>query len=222
MAKATRFAILVYEGVEPIDIGATFGVLSMARRVVPEIAMFLVAERAGPVRLANGLTVLADHGYADCPPHDILMILGGPGWLAQAKNRSTLDFIRRQAAIRATVASVCTGGLILAATGLLKGRRATTKRHVIGDERSPLGVMREEHPDVDVVEARLVDQGEIITGGGVTLAIDATLHLIERLFGSAAASETARIMEYQTAWRANKDAFKAIVATSPQRSAVHS
>ena len=51
----SRFAILVYDGVEPIDVGATHGVLSMARRIAPEISMFLVAPRAGPVRLANNL-----------------------------------------------------------------------------------------------------------------------------------------------------------------------
>ena len=52
---AMRFGIVVYEGVEPIDLGATFGVLSMARRIEPAIEMFLVAERPGPVRLASGL-----------------------------------------------------------------------------------------------------------------------------------------------------------------------
>jgi transcriptional regulator GlxA family with amidase domain len=222
MANRSRFAILVYEGVEPIDVGATHGVLSMARRVVPEIAMFLVAEQAGPVRLANGLTVHADCGYEDCPAHEILMICGGPGWPHQAANRATVDFIRRQAAARATVASVCTGALILAATGLLDGHRATTKRHVIGEERSPLQVLRERHPAVEVVESRWVDEGRIITGGGVTLAIDTTLHLIERIYGIRAASETARIIEYQAAWLANRDAFKATVATDRQGAASHS
>src|SRR5687768_11185947 len=62
-----RFAIFIYEGVEPIDL-ATFGVLSMARRVAPEIEAFTVARAAGPVTLANGLVVLAQHGLADCPP----------------------------------------------------------------------------------------------------------------------------------------------------------
>ncbi len=74
-----KAAILVYEGTEPIDL-ATYGVLSMARRVSPEVSMFLVAERAGPVSLAGGLTVLAHHGYDDAPPADVLVITGGPGW----------------------------------------------------------------------------------------------------------------------------------------------
>ena len=81
-----KAAILIYEGTEPIDL-ATYGVLSMARRVAPEVSMFLVAERAGPVVLANGLTVLAHFGYGDAPPADVLIITGGPGWQREEANR---------------------------------------------------------------------------------------------------------------------------------------
>jgi transcriptional regulator GlxA family with amidase domain len=213
--KAT-FAIHVYDGVEPIDIGATFGVLSMARRIAPGIGMFLVAQSAGSVRTANGLVVSADFDYETCPPADVLMLTGGPGWTAESANPVTLEFVRRRSG-SAAIASVCTGGLILAATGLLDGRKATTKRAVTDGEQSPLQVMRMRHADVDVVEARLVDGGEIVTGGGVTLAIDVTLHLVERFYGFAVADETARIIEYRTAWRANKASFEAIIEKSDAR-----
>lgn len=218
MAASARFAILIYDGVEPIDVGGTFGVLSMARRVEPAISMFLAAQQAGPVTMANGLTVVAHHGYADCPPADVLMVLGGPGWPTQAKNGDTLAFIRRMAPV-ATVASVCTGGMILAASGLLAGRRATTKCQVVGKELAPVAVMRAQYPEIDVVEARIVDCGPVVTAGGVTLCIDATLHMIERLCGAAVAAETARIIEYREAWQANKNAYKAIDQTTGQRSA---
>ncbi|MEO6566741.1 MAG: DJ-1/PfpI family protein [Casimicrobiaceae bacterium] len=197
-----RAAVLIYEGVEPIDL-ATCGVLSMARRVVPSISMATVAERAGSVRLANGLTVLADHGYADAPPVDVLIITGGPGWQAAAKSVAMLDFIRATSA-HAVVAAVCTGGMILAASGLLDGRSATTKCQVIGAEDSPLRLMRERHPAINVIDARLVDCDRVLTGGGVTLCIDMMLHLVERFHGAEAARETARIMEYSTARAANE------------------
>jgi transcriptional regulator GlxA family with amidase domain len=215
-SEKTTFAIHVYDDVEPIDIGATFGVLSMARRIAPGIDMFLVAQTAGPVRAANGLVVSADFDYETCPPADVLMLTGGPGWTAEAANQTTLEFVRRRSTSSA-IASVCTGGLILAATGLLDGRKATTKRAVSGAEQSPLQVMRTRHADVDVVEARLVDDGKIVTGGGVTLAIDVTLHLIERFYGAAVADETARIIEYRTAWQANKASFEAIAENSDAR-----
>ena len=197
-----RSAILIYEGVEPIDL-ATYGVLSMAQRVVPGITMFTVAEHAGEVLLANGLKVVADHGYVDAPQADVLIITGGPGWQRAAESPAMRDFIRAYS-VNTTVAAVCTGGMILAASGLLDGRSATTKREVIGAERSPLSLMRERHPAIKVLDARLVDCGTVLTGGGVTLCIDMTLHLIERFHGVEAARETARIMEYSVARAANE------------------
>ena len=73
-------------------------------------------------------------------------------------------------------------------------------------------LMRERHPRIDVTEAAsLVDCGRVVTGGGVTLGIDATLHLLARLLGEDVANETARIMEYTRAWRANREALPVIV-----------
>ena len=205
-----RFAVFIYDGVEPVDL-ATYGVLSMARRIAPEISMFTVAPNAGEVKMANGLRVIADHGFTDCPPSDALIVTGGPGWVTQCKSAETLGFMRRYAAGR-VMAGVCTGGMILAASGLLDGYKATTKREIAGGEVPPVQIMRERHPLIDVQDAAsLVDCGRVITGGGVTLGIDATLHLLARLLGEDVANETARIMEYSRAWRANRDALPVIV-----------
>ncbi len=208
---AVRFAVLVYEGVEPVDL-ATYGVLSMARRIEPAISVFTVAPRAGPVALASGLRVLADHGFGDCPDAEALIVTGGPGWAAQCESGETLAFLRRYAPGR-VVAGVCTGAMLLAAAGLLDGRKATTKREVAGDERPPVELMRSRFPRIEVVPgAGLVDCGAVLTGGGVTLGIDATLHLVSRLLGPGVADETARIMEYSRAWRANREALPVLVA----------
>lgn len=205
-----RFAVFIYEGVEPVDL-ATYGVLSMARRVAPQISIFTVAPLAGPVEMANGLTVIADHGFRDCPSCDALIVTGGPGWMAQCASPATLEFLRA-CRPRHVMAGVCTGGMILAAAGLLDGHRATTKNQVIGAEVPPTRLMRERHPGVEVTEAAsLVDCGRLVTGGGVTLGIDATLHLLARLLGTNVADETARIMEYSRAWRANREALPVIV-----------
>lgn len=205
-----RFAVFIYDGVEPVDL-ATYGVLSMARRVAPQISMFTVAPSAGEVRMANGLRVIADHGFDDCPPSDVLIVTGGPGWVAQSENKETLEFVRRYAAGR-VVAGVCTGAMILAASGILDGCRATTKREIAGAEVPPVRLMRERHPQIEVIdETSLVDCGSVITGGGVTLGIDATLHLLSRLIGEDVANETARIMEYSRAWRVNREALPVIV-----------
>ena len=205
-----RFGVFIYDGVEPVDL-ATYGVLSMARRIAPQISMFTVAPSAGEVKLANGLRVMADHGFADCPACDVLIVTGGPGWAAQCDSKPTLAFIRRCAQER-IVAGVCTGGMILAAAGILDGRKATTKREVAGAEVPPVRLMRERHPLIDVTEsASLVDCDRVVTGGGVTLGIDATLHLLARLLGEEVANETARVMEYTRAWLANREALPVIV-----------
>ncbi len=153
----------------------------MARRIAPEISMFTVAPEAGEVKMANGLRVIADHGFADCPPSDAMIVTGGPGWMAQCESAKTLAFMRSYAPGR-VMAGVCTGGMILAASGLLNGNMATTKREIAGAEVPPVNVMRERYPLIDVQDsASLVDCGSVITGGGVTLGIDATLHLLARL-----------------------------------------
>jgi transcriptional regulator GlxA family with amidase domain len=205
-----RFGIFIYDGVEPIDL-ATFGVLSMARRIAPEIEICTIAPQAGPVALANGLKVTADFGVDDAPACDLVIVTGGPGWTAQAEAPATLDYIRRVHA-SGRIASVCTGGMILAASGILDGGPATTKREVVPPETSPLEVMRAGYPRIDVREAMLVDRGSVVTGGGVSLCIDTTLHLLAAMLGRRVAEETARIIEYQRAWTANRDAFPAILS----------
>lgn len=204
------FGIFIYDGVEPIDL-ATFGVLSMARRVAPHIRICTIAPSAGIVRLSNGLDVFAQFGIETAPVCDVVIVTGGPGWEEQTRSPATLDYIRRIHASN-KVASVCTGAMILAASGILDGTTATTKRAVIPPEVSPLARMRSTYPGIDAREAAIVDNGAIVTGGGVTLCIDTTLHILERMLGKDVAKETARILEYQRARKANMDgeAFLAI------------
>lgn len=204
-----RFGIFLYDDVEPIDLGATYGVLSMARRVIPDIEIVSIARIGGEVRLSNGLCVLAEHGFDECPPLDVLMVMGGAGWRSQAADARTLDFLRTRAG-NCLLVSVCTGALILAAAGLLDGRRATTRRRAApGETAPPLALLAHRHPQVHAEEAALIDAGDVVTGGGVTLAIDTTLYLLERLFGPVRAAEIAGLIDYSAAREANRAAFAA-------------
>jgi transcriptional regulator GlxA family with amidase domain len=210
-SPAPSFAILAYDGIEPIDIGATYGVLSMAKRLAPDLHFFVVSKAGGEVTMANGLRLVADHAFLDCPAADVLIVLGGPGWQTASEEASTLAFITQFHRHGGTVAAVCTGGMIVAAAGLLAGRAATTKREIVAGEARPLDLLAQRHAHCRVIEARVVDTGQILTGGGVSLGIDMTLHLIARFLGRKIAEETARILEYRHAWAANAAALPDVI-----------
>jgi transcriptional regulator GlxA family with amidase domain len=89
-----RFGIFIYDGVEPIDL-ATYGVLSMARRIAPMIQVCTIAPNAGITLLSNGLRVVAEFGIDNAPPCDLVIVTGGPGWSAQAESSATLDYVRK-------------------------------------------------------------------------------------------------------------------------------
>lgn len=195
------FGVLIYEGVEPIDIGGTVGVVSMARRVLPKVEATVIARRAGPVRLADGLTVMADHGIDTASVCDVVIVCGGPGWPLAAADERVLGFLR---GLRPEgLASVCTGAMILGAAGVLDGRLATTRRRAVGSEAvAPLELLGRSGM-VSTTVASVVDAG-VVTGGGVSLAIDATLYLLGRIYGQDAAAEVARVIEYDRAYAANR------------------
>ncbi|WP_425403729.1 DJ-1/PfpI family protein [Hwanghaeella sp.] len=192
------YGILIYDGVEPVDIGATVGVLSMARRIAPELHYVTVAKSAGEITCANGLKVVADHGLDDAPALTDLIVTGGPGWSDAAKDQKILEFLR-MTNVRLT--SICTGAMILAAAGRLAGKTVTTKHEVFPGEMPPSELLEECR---DVRRATLVDDHGIVTGGGVTLGFDTMFFCLARSHGEEVAHETARVMEYSRALAANR------------------
>jgi transcriptional regulator GlxA family with amidase domain len=200
---AALFGIVLYPSVEPIDLGATYGVLSMARRILPNVRAITLATTPGPIALAGGVAVSIDRKLSDAPPLDVAIVTGGAGWPDAAADPAMLAFLHRRPA--GIMASVCTGALILDAAGLLAGRQATTRRMALGPEsRSPLSRL------TTGCEATVVDTGDVVTGGGVTLSTDTTLHLLARIYGEAAAWDVARAIEYDRAWTANLAALGAV------------
>lgn len=196
-------AVLIFDDVEVLDFAGPFEVFSRTRLVpgadsrrTEESApfrVFTVAKRHGTVRATGNLKVVPQHDFADAPAIDLLVVPGGFGTRPLLEDEETLAWIRTAAGRADTVASVCTGALLLAKSGLLHGRPATT-HHVAHDLLADLapGVVLDR-------AARFVDDGDVITSAGVAAGIDMALHLVERLCGRDVADETARYIEYQRA-----------------------
>lgn len=153
----------------------------------PGAVVHLVAKSLEPVRANGGMQILPSTTFADCPQLDIVCVPGGGGMNALLEDSETLDFLRRQAARARYVTSVCTGALVLGAAGLLKGRRAAT-HWMSRDMLAAFGAIP--------VAERVVKDGNVITGGGVTAGIDFALTVAADVFGSDLAKAIQLGIEY--------------------------
>lgn len=193
--------ILIFDLVEVLDFAGPFEVFSRVR-LTPGVEsrrseesgpfrVFTVAEERRPVTATGGLTVVPAYGFADCPPIDLLVVPGGFGTRPLLDHAPTLEFLSDRASrARTAVTSVCTGSLLLARAGLLRGRRATTHWAALDLlESLDEGVVVER-------EARVVEDG-IISSAGVASGIDMAFHVVSKLCGREVAEETARYIEYR-------------------------
>lgn len=171
--------ILLFDDVEVLDFAGPYEVFSTARDASGQPLLRVVTVAAQrQVRCVGGLRVVADATFAECPPLDVLVVPGGPGAREVTDEQKVLiPFIQQESRQAALTTSVCTGAFLLGRAQLLAGRKATT--HALRLER-----FRDEFPDVEVVAAKIVDEGEIITAAGVSSGIDLALHVVERLFGA--------------------------------------
>jgi transcriptional regulator GlxA family with amidase domain len=147
-----------------------------------------VAAEAGPVRTDNGmLTIEAERALREEPAPDVILIPGGPGEVAQRAGEPMLDWLRAADRTSTWTTSVCTGSLILAAAGLLDGRPATG-HWLAMDELRRLGAQP--------TAQRVVFDGKIVTGAGVSAGIDMALALAERIAGAEVAQAIQLGIEY--------------------------
>lgn len=188
-----NIAILLFPEVEVLDFAGPFEVFAVADelRGYNTFAVYTVGESAAPIRARNGLRVVPDYTLADCPEPHVLIVPGGFGTRRLLEQPAVLHWIRATAATAELVVSVCTGAIVLGRAGLLDGLRATT-HHECFD------LLRANAPRATVVESdRFIDNGRVLTAAGISAGIDCSLHVVARLLGSAAATATARYMEYR-------------------------
>ena len=182
-------ALVVYEGVQSLDLTGPLEVFAAANDAgaAPAYATTVVSPGGGPVRTSSGLAVVADRSIAEhTGPVDTLVVAGGQGTREALADAGLVDWVRRSGARSGRVTSVCSGAFLLAAAGLLDGRRATTHWSVCD-------LLADLHPGVTVDADRIyVRDGHVWTSAGVTAGMDLALALVEADHGAALALDVAR------------------------------
>ena len=187
-------AVVCFDGFDELDAIGPFEVFQNAARAGATWDVTLRSVRpADTVTAGHGLTVEVDGPLADCSP-DLLVVPGG-GWTdgsdagarAEADRGDLPEAIAEVHEAGGVVAGVCTGGMLLARAGLLDGRPAVTHGDALDDLRATAA---------EVVDARVVDDGDVLTAGGVTSGLDLAVHVVAREWGDAVAQSVRTEMEY--------------------------
>lgn len=190
-------AMLVYPGVEIIDIAGPWEAFGTAGFLV-----HTVAEKPDPLTLVFNQKVIPDFTFENAPRADVLLVPGG-GYGQAMDNPRLIAWLQSKSENVRYVMSVCTGAFIIGKAGLLAGQTATATYGMVDDLL--------DFPNVKVVhDQRFVDNGKIITTGGLTSGIDGALHVISRIAGLGAAQSAALGMEYN--WSPNTQFVRSTLA----------
>jgi transcriptional regulator GlxA family with amidase domain len=187
-APVKTIAFVQYPGLTPLDIVGPLQVFSVLSHLVPGYTTVVVGERIEPMATDTPLSLVPSHTFETMPDPHVLIVPGGtvPTLAAMADER-LLDKLRTAAARSQIVGSVCTGALLLAAAGLLEGRRANT-HWMYRSLLTKFGAIP--------VAERWVRDGNVITAAGVSAGIDLALHLVDELAGQDLARKVQLLVEY--------------------------
>ncbi|MET4922689.1 DJ-1/PfpI family protein [Streptomyces sp. PSRA5] len=199
-ADPLRVQVLMFDGVEEQDFIAPVEVLGLAGRMSGGAltTTMVTTGRPSTVTCTYGTKVEVEKGWSPGEA-DVLVIPGG-GYTARTGpgvHRLIADqgFLRRLAASEALPVGICTGVMVLSAAGLTKGRDATTHAGAKADLAAQ---------GATVINARVVDDGDLVTGGGITSGLEVSLWLVERFVGAQLAQRVETVLEYErrgTVWR---------------------
>lgn len=179
-----QIAVVLFDRFTALDAVGPYETLGR----LPGAETVFVAEQAGPVRNESGtLALTADQALAEVARPDLVVVPGGPGQSAQMENPVLLDWLRAADATSAWTTSVCTGSLLLAAAGLLRGRRATSHWLAL-NELKRFGA--------EPTGERVVTDGKYVTAAGVSSGIDMGLTLLGRIAGDGHAQAVQLMTEY--------------------------
>jgi transcriptional regulator GlxA family with amidase domain len=202
-AVKKRVAVVLFDGFTVLDAYGPIQAFGSCRVMRPDgsphrlFEIFTVADSVGPVRSGEGPATHADHAFAQAPEYDLLLVPGGFGTRAAIKDEGFLERLAAASRRAAITTTVCTGSALLARTGLMDDRPATSNK-ISWDwvvQQGPRVLWKR--------KARWVDDGTLVTSSGVSAGIDMALSVIARLLGRDVAVSAARNMEY--VWREDPD-----------------
>jgi transcriptional regulator GlxA family with amidase domain len=187
-----QIGILLFDDIEELDAVGPWEVLSHWTRYYPEDgwAVTCLSRDGGSVAAAKGLSIGAHHSFESAPRLDVLIHPGGMGTRRLLRDPEHLAWVLEQRATAGLLTSVCSGSLVYAAAGLLRGRAATTHWAAVPELAALDSSVRIDE------SARWVDDGDIITSAGVSAGIDMALYLVDRLVGAERAREVQRYIQY--------------------------
>ncbi len=192
MKSKLKVGIFIFNEVEVLDFAGPFEVFSLARKDdVMLCEIVTIGEKLEIITARNGLQVMPSCQFSEGRNFDIIIIPGGYGAEEiEIKKPIVIEWIKQQHAKVKILASVCTGALLLAECGLLDYKSATT--HWMDLDR-----LQRDYPNVNVLNGcKFVDEGQIITSGGISAGINMSFCILQKLFGVEVAKETAKRMEY--------------------------
>lgn len=196
-----RLGIYIFNGAEVIDWAGPVGVFAVARRMDPELDVFLIGDTLTPVMATGNLTVQPRYGLGDHPDMDAFLVPGGIGTRAEMHNARLIEFVKGLPD-KTLLVSVCTGSWIYAKAGLLDGLAATNRKN--GDPSEallPIDRLAQIAPKCRIDRHRIVDTGRIITAGGITSGLEMGFTLLERFgYDAKFVDLVAHIMEYSQQW----------------------
>jgi len=187
--------IVLFPDVEELDAVGPWEVLAAWTHEHPGDgwSVTTLSRTGDPLVCAKGLVLTPHHAFADAPQLDVVVHPGGRGTRPLITDDAHLDWVRARAAAATLMTSVCTGSLVYAAAGLLRGRPATTHWGSLG-ELARLDPTTRIRPD-----DRWVDDGDLLTAAGVSAGVGMALHLVDRLAGAPRAREARRDIQYDPA-----------------------
>jgi transcriptional regulator GlxA family with amidase domain len=212
-SQPKTIGLLAYDDMQALDLTGPLDVFGAANALasgMPPYGLHVIGVHAGTVRAENGLAILPACSIEDAPPLDTLLIPGGIGSRLGNVDLQLLAWLRRQAETARRVVSVCTGAYMLAATGLLDGRRVATHWHYAED-------LARRFPAIHVEPERLfLRDGRFATSGGLTAGIDLALALVEEDLGAATSLAVARYLVMYVTRPGNQTQFSAPLAAQAQ------